>query len=310
MDKSSLFTWMWIPIVLCAAFAQTVRNTAQRSLVAQAGTLGATLARFLYGIPIAGALVAILYWLPATRPEIPTFKATYFAWLFFGAASQIAATAFLLAAVKQRNFVVGVTLSKTDALQVVLFGTLFLHEVPNIATLLTIGLATIGVILLSVPIKGNTGIMAGASWFSVSGIYGLASGGCFALSAIGVRAASLQVPEVSPWYIGAWSVFLAQSFQSIMLVAWLQWRAPESLSAIVSAWRISLLAGGIGALASFGWFTALGITTAANVRALGMIEVVFSYFVGRRLLSEKLTPLEFSGLVLVLASVIALCSQL
>jgi hypothetical protein len=33
--------WLWVPIVLWAALAQTARNAAQRSLVAQAGTLGA-----------------------------------------------------------------------------------------------------------------------------------------------------------------------------------------------------------------------------------------------------------------------------
>ena len=58
-------TYAWIPIVLWAALAQTARNAAQRSLVAQAGTLGATLARFLYGLPFAAAWVLLL---PASDP--------------------------------------------------------------------------------------------------------------------------------------------------------------------------------------------------------------------------------------------------
>jgi hypothetical protein len=37
------------PITIWAAFAQTVRNAAQRHLTAELGTLGATLVRFLYG---------------------------------------------------------------------------------------------------------------------------------------------------------------------------------------------------------------------------------------------------------------------
>lgn len=49
--------WLWLPIVLWAARAQTARNALQRSLVAQAGTLGATLSRFLYGIPFAALWV-------------------------------------------------------------------------------------------------------------------------------------------------------------------------------------------------------------------------------------------------------------
>jgi len=42
--------WLWIALSVWAAFAQTLRNTAQRSLTASLGTLGATLVRFLYGL--------------------------------------------------------------------------------------------------------------------------------------------------------------------------------------------------------------------------------------------------------------------
>ena len=45
-------SWLWIPLTLFAAAAQTVRNTAQRRLVDELGTLGATLVRFLYGMPL------------------------------------------------------------------------------------------------------------------------------------------------------------------------------------------------------------------------------------------------------------------
>ena len=47
--------WLWIPITIWAAFAQTLRNAAQRHLTAELGTLGATLIRFLYGLPFAFA---------------------------------------------------------------------------------------------------------------------------------------------------------------------------------------------------------------------------------------------------------------
>ena len=62
----------------------------------------------------------------------------------------------------------------------------------------------------------------------------------------------------------------------------------------------------MGALASIGWFTAFALTTAANVRTLGMVEVVFSYLVSRRLLREKLAPAEQGGLALVVVGLLAL----
>jgi drug/metabolite transporter (DMT)-like permease len=304
----STLPWLWVPITLWAALAQTARNTAQRSLVAQAGTLGATLSRFLYGIPFAACWVLLLQSIPATATPWPHFHIGYFAWLMVGALGQLAATAFLLAAMKQRNFVVGVAYSKTDALQVALFGAVFLRELPGGWTLVAIALATAGVILLSLPQKKVA--VEGSAWTGRAAWFGLASGAGFAISAVGYRGAALQMPELSAWQAGAWGVLLAQAIQTVLLGSWLLWRSPDSLRATVTAWRVSTIAGAMGALASIGWFTAFAMTTAANVRTLGMVEVVFSYLVSRRFLREKLAPLEQGGLVLVLLGLLALGLQL
>jgi uncharacterized membrane protein len=105
-------------------------------------------------------------------------------------------------------------------------------------------------------------------------------------------------------------VLLAQSIQTVLLGGWLAARAPGALRATVTAWRVSTIAGAAGALASIGWFTAFALTTAANVRTLGMVEVVFSYLVSRRFLREKLVPLEQAGLALVVLGLLALGLQL
>lgn len=299
---------LWVFIVVWAALAQTARNAAQRSLVAQAGTLGATLARFLYGLPFAGAWVLVLQALPATRSAFPEFGPAYWGWLVVGAAGQLSATAFLLAAMKQRNFVVGVAYSKTDALQVALFGTLFLRELPGWVTLLAIGLATAGVVLLSLPAKKD--VLTPSAWTGRAAWFGLASGAGFAFSAVGYRGAALELQGVSPWLTGAWGVLWAQALQTLVLGGWLALRSRESLAATARAWRVSVAAGAAGALASIGWFTAFALTSAANVRTLGMVEVVFSYLVSRRLLREQLTRAETAGLLLVVAGIGALCLQL
>jgi drug/metabolite transporter (DMT)-like permease len=300
--------WLWIPIVLWAALAQTVRNAAQRSLVAQAGTLGATLARFAWGLPFALLWVVALHaWNPAA--PVPAFHAWYFAWLLLGAVSQLAATAFLLAAMKQRNFVIGVAYSKTDALQVALFGALFLRELPGWATLAAMALVTTGVVLLSLPAKPAGGVGAirptgSAAW------WGLASGAGFAMSAVGYRGAALALPDVAPWFAGAWGVLWAQGVQTVLLGGWLAWRSPQALRATAVAWKVSTAAGAAGALASIGWFTAFALTTAANVRTLGLSEVLFSYLVSRRLMREKLSRLETLGLALVVAGLVAMFASI
>lgn len=306
--STALWPWLWVPIVVAAALAQTARNAAQRSLVAAAGTLGATLSRFLYGLPFAAAWVAALHLWPATAAGLPGFHPAYFGWLLLGALGQLAATASLLAAMKERNFVIGVAYSKTDALQVALFATLFLRELPGWITLLAMALATAGVVLLSVPPKATaTGVQA---WTGRAGWFGLASGAGFAFSAVGYRGAALELPDVSPWLIGGWGVLWAQAVQSLLLGGWLAWRTPAALRAMTSAWRTAILAGGMGALASIGWFTAFALTTAANVRTLGMVEVVFSYVVSHRLLREKLSRVDQAGLALVAAGLLVLCLTL
>lgn len=309
MQLPAMAAWAWIPIVIWAAFAQTIRNATQRTLVSELGTLPATLVRFLYGLPFAGAWLAIVYRFSGA-PDIPLTwppaTAAYAGWLFVGAAAQLAATAFLLQAMRQRNFIVGVTFSKTEVLQVGIFATIFLHELPSLWSALAMVVATMGVVLLSVPKKldGGARVWAGnAAWF------GLGSGACFALSTVGYRGASLQWGGTSAWMIGAWAVLLAQLLQSLMLGGWLGLRSPGALAAIAKAWRLSLLAGMMGALASIGWLTATAMRPAGDVRTLGLVEVLFSYLVSRRLFKESMTRSELTGLVLVSAGVLVVCAQ-
>jgi len=189
---------------------------------------------------------------------------------------------------------------------VAVFATLFLHELPGWVTLLAMGLATAGVVLLSWP-RAATPLAGGArSWAGLAAIYGLACGAGFALSAVGYRGAALQMPGIAPWLVGAWGVLWAQLLQTLVLGGWLALRERAALRATAAAWRVSVLAGGMGALASAGWFTAFAMTSAANVRTLGMVEVVFSYLVSHRLLREKLTGAERCGLLLVLVGIAAL----
>ncbi len=307
MDLPTLATWAWIPITLWAAFAQTVRNAAQRSLTSQAGTLGATLARFLYGLPFA------LLWVAAVQGMsgggMPAFHGGYAVWLVVGAVAQLLATAFLLMAMQERNFIVGVAFSKTEVLQVALFSTLFLHEVPTWLAVGAMLVATLGVVLLSLPAKAIVGA-SGPAPLNRAVLYGLASGACFGMSAVGFRGASLTMPGVSPWLLGAWGVLWAQAVQSLLLGGWLLWRDPAALATIARVWRLSTVAGMMGAAASIGWFTAMSIRPAADVRTLGLIEVFFSYLVSRKIFREKLRPAERWGLLLVLMGLVGICLQL
>ncbi len=302
--------WLWVPVVLFAALAQTARNTAQRSLTTELGTLPATLVRFLYGLPFAGAWLALLYWWPPQAPAMPHFGGAYLGWIALGAFFQVAATAALLLAMKERNFAVAVTLSKTEVLQVALFASLFLNELPTPLALAAMVLATAGVLMLSLPPRGQ--VFTLSAWASKSSLYGLACGACFALATIGYRGGALEMArlgEASPWLSGAWGVLIAQTMQTLGLGAWVALRTERGLAPLLGVWRVSLLAGGMGAAASLAWFTAYSMHAAGPVRTLGMVEVAFSYLVSRRLLSESLTRPEKIGMGLMLAGLVMICMQ-
>jgi drug/metabolite transporter (DMT)-like permease len=305
MTLPLLAAWAWIPIVLVAALSQTVRNAAQRTLTNTVGALPATLVRFLYGLPFALAWLLCAQALVAVPGAPPQFTPVYFAWLTAGALAQISATFFLLSAMKERNFIVAVTFSKTELLQVALFATLFLREVPTWVTSTAVLLATLGVVALSLPAKGVP--TAGGAWLSRTALFGLASGASFAIANVAYRGAALTMADTSAWIVGAWGVLLAQAIQSVALGGYLALKDPGSLGAIARAWRLSLVAGSCGALASIGWFTAFALRPAADVRTLGLAEVLFSYLVSRRIFKESMTLLEISGMVLVTAGVVLVC---
>ncbi|HUN50703.1 MAG TPA: DMT family transporter [Candidatus Sulfotelmatobacter sp.] len=292
----SALPWLWIPLTVWGAFAQSVRNAAQRHLIKDLGTLGATLVRFLYGVPFA------LLWLAAVRGvgglPMPAPNLGFVFWVSVGALGQIAATAMLLRAMAERNFAVGVVYSKTEIIQVAVFSIVFLGDPLSWTAALAILLASLGVILLS-PQTGQTG--AGAflrAWTEPAARFGLGSGAGFAISAVGYRGASLALHGQSAFIAAAVTLVWAQVIQSVLLGGWLALRSPAVMRALAREWRLSLLAGCAGAAASAGWFTAMTLEPAAHVRTLGLLEVLFSYAISLRIFREPISRLELAGIAL------------
>lgn len=288
--------WLWIPVTVWAAFAQTLRNAAQRSLIAELGTLGATLVRFLYGLPFA------LLWLYAVHVAggfaLPSANLPFFAWVVFGAVSQIAATALLLRVMAERNFTLGVAYSKTEIIQVAVFGLVVLGDAVSVSTALAIGCGTLGVLLLAPADRERPLRSLLTGWTSLPALLGMASGACFAFSAVGYRGAALALGDTPFMMSAAFALVVAQTLQTLLLGGWLSARDPGVVTRVFRAWRKSLFAGGMGAAASVGWFTAMAIESVAHVRTLGLVELVFASIVSRKLFRERLSRLEITGMAL------------
>lgn len=299
-------SWAWIPITLGAALAQTLRNAAQRHLTGDLGALGATLVRFLYGLPFAALWLAIAWLVFARGGAWPAINASFLLWTVVAALSQIAATALLLRNMEERNFAIGVAYSKSEIIQVALFGLVLLGDRVSLITIVSIVIASLAVVLLSLPSDNRSLTAVARAWMSRSALLGLGSGAAFGMAAVGYRGAALALETPSIVFAAAESLVWAQTFQSILLGGFLALRNLSVVIEVMRAWRVSLLAGAMGAIGSACWFTAMAMQPVARVRTLGLIELYFSYIVSRRVFRERLGAAELVGLVLLAIGLIGI----
>ena len=294
--------WLWIPVTIGAALAQTMRNAAQRHLTPILGTLGATLVRFVYGLPFA------VLWLLAVAAvggfPLPAPNMAFVWWIVVSSITQIAATALLLRVMAERNFALGTAYAKTDAIQVALFGLVFLGDPLTAAVLAAVTFSTVGVMLLS-PIDPKRPLRTLISgWLTRPALLGIASGACFGIAAVGYRGAALALEDAAFPMAAACTLVAAQALQTVLLGGWLLARNAEVVVRVCREWRKSLFAGLMGATASACWFTALAIEPAAHVRTLGLIEIFFGYAIARRFFREPVTRIEITGMLLLLAGLV------
>jgi drug/metabolite transporter (DMT)-like permease len=288
--------WLWALFTVIAAAAQTVRNATQRELTASLGTAGATHVRFLFGLPFALLFLGVV--LLASGVPLPRPSAGYWPWILQGAVAQIAATALMLAAMSDRSFVVVYAYIKTEPVQVALFGLVFLGDAVTLPMAAAILIATTGVVLMA--LKPGTTLDVRAT------LLGIAAGGMFALSAVGYRGAILNLGLPSYLMAATFTLAVGLVIQCALLSVWLWLRDPKVLTAIVRHWRPSLLAGFLGALASQFWFLAFALATAASVRTLALIEVLFAQAISVWIFKQTTTSREVVGILLIVIGVIVL----
>jgi drug/metabolite transporter (DMT)-like permease len=286
--------FLWVVFTLLGSAGQTARNAMQRGLTPQLGPLGAALVRFLFGFPFALIFLAAV--LSVTGAPLPAFTRDFALWTLLGALTQIGGTALMLAAMESRSFVVVTAYLKTEPVLVALMGLAFLHDPLTPPMALAILIAMTGVALISVRQDALAGGVRPA-------LQGLAAAALFAASAIGYRGAILSLKT---GFVLASTVSLAAglTLQSVLLLAWLLLFQRRTLAALGRLWRPSLAAGFTGAAASQFWFLAFALATAASVRTLALVEVLFAQGVTRFVFKQKTTPREALGIALLLAGAV------
>ena len=288
---------LWILITAAAAPLQVARNALQRGLVGDAGPWGATLVRFLFGLPFSLAIFAAVAALTPGAAAHPS--AAYFAAVLVGALSQVGATAALLVAMRRSGFAVATVMQQSSLPLAAIFGWLVLGDAIGAAAWAGIAVTSAGLAILSWPARDQ---MRGAA---LGTVLGLASGAAFAVALNAYRQAGLMLEPHHPIYSATASVCVAQAIQTSVLVAALAVWRPASLLAVARSWRQSLGAGFFGAAASACWFAALALAPAGPVRAIGVIEAPIAAAAGRRLFKERLSLRQLAGGALAALGVVA-----
>jgi drug/metabolite transporter (DMT)-like permease len=285
---------LWIPISIAAAFFQNIRSALQKYLKDALSDTGATFVRFGFGFPLAIAYLAfLLYWLEEPLPQANERFSTF---VLIGGTTQILGTFLLVRLFSLRNFAVGTAYSKTEPLQAAVFGFIILQETLSLQASLAIGLSTFGVCLLSIARSELSPAGLARGLVGRPALIGLGSGALFGISAVAYRTASLSLGHEGFLIPAAFTLACVTVYQTGVMTLYLVWREPGQLRRVAQNWRPSLWVGVVGVLGSIGWFTAMTIQSAAYVKALGQIELLFTFLVSTLYFREHVNRLEIAGI--------------
>jgi drug/metabolite transporter (DMT)-like permease len=276
---------LWIPITIAAAFLQNLRSALQKHLKGRLSTAGAAYARFVYAWPLA---IAYVWGLSAFGGlELPTPNRLFLLYCLAGGLSQILFTVVLLWMFSFRSFAVGTTFSKLEVIMVA-------------------GLSALGVVCLSMDQSNLTLARLVAGLTEKPTLIGILSAALLGASSVFYRGGALSLEHDNIAMAAGFTLAVSVVLQTLMMGAWMLWRDPGQVRAVFRHWRWAGPVGVAGALCSICWFTAFTIQNATYVRAVGQIELVFTFIATVVFFREKVSRLEIGGIVLVVGAILLL----
>lgn len=295
---------LWIPITVFAAFFQNLRSALQKHLTGVLSGQGAAYSRFLFALP--WALLYLLVLVQFFGFELPAINGRFLLFCLIGSISQIIATVALLKAFSYRSFAVGTVLSKLEIVIVAALGLWILGDTLSLLAQCGIVLSTAGLLTLSAgqnkvtPMAMLRGLGEPATTYGLLAALGL--GG----SVIFFRGAALALDDPPFVIAAAFTLASALVMQTLLMGIYLAFAEKGQISRVIGSWRWSVLVGITGMLASVGWFTAFTLQNASYVRALGQIELLFTFVATTRVFREKVSRLEYLGCALIVAGILVL----
>ena len=294
----------WIVITIFGAFFQNLRSSLQKKLNTNLSTITSTYVRFAFALPFA-TLLFFIYFRNFEIISVILVQSNFVYYTILASVFQIIFTFILLYLFKFSNFVVGTALSKTEVIQVAIFEYFLLKDKLNIFGVFGIIIATVGVIIISVKdLK-----LFFNNFFSKTTLIGLTTGLFLALSVVYFRAAALSLENFSSNFEKAIStLFFGLVIQTFIITIYLFIFERSEFRKLYNNKFESCLAGFAGFMATMTWFYAFTLVQASFVRALGQVEIFFSYLSSKYFFKEKVTISEIVGILIFVSGVMLMLS--
>lgn len=287
----------WIAFTVLAAFMQAVRTAGQKQISSSVSPMGATLIRYVFGLPFAVAyLLFISQFTALALLSDALVNPRFVIYGLMAGIAQIIATVLLIKCFSFRNFTVGTSFAKTEAIQTAVFGMLLFGSTLSGLGWLAVAVGVLGIFIVSIPTKPG-------QWQPMNVVLGTLSGTAFSLTSLWLREASLSL-ELPALQSAAVTLVFMVSTQSIMCLAYMAVRERPQFSAIRKRIGLAWFVGLTSALGSVGWFTAMTLQNPALVKSLGQIEFIFTLLITTFFFKEKVTRRELVGVIAIVASVI------
>ena len=297
--------FIWIFAAIFAAACQTARSAFQKNMISKLGEYGAAYIRFCYALPFTTLIW--LTWISIPSNNIPDLSIYSIVMCLVGSIFQVLFTYVLMKVFSHKNFATGIAFSKTEVILIAGLEIILLSAAFSISIMFGIILGVISVLLLSYAKKADsvskTFILLLKSIMSIGTLVGLLSGLLLAGSVVAFRVSiiSVDAPLLDK---SLFISFIAIVFQTIFVGFYLFINKRNEFQAVIKYWKPSLPAGLCGTGATFGWFVAFGLTTAAEVRAVGQIELIFSILLSVLFFKEKIKKTELTGIILLGLSIL------
>ena len=284
----------WIVVTIIAAFFQNLRSSFQKKINKDVSTIASTYVRFSFALPLALVLFFIYFRDINVIYDVinqPGFLIN----VTLASIFQVIFTFVLLYLFKFSNFVVGTSLSKTEVVQVAIFEYFILNEKLSKLGISGIIISTLGVIILS--IKDLKLFLQNI--FSKTTLIGLISGLFLALSIVYFRSAALSLENFNSNFEKVITTLLfGLLIPTIILTIYLLLFEKNEFIKLYNDKYDCMLIGVGGFFASLSWFYAFTLIQASFVRAVGQIELLFSYFSSRYFFKEKVRVTEIIGIII------------